>query len=64
MRETILSNATENCYIILYDLISRLWYIATSGPFCKDRGYTYRNYDISYINAMRLVDMLPGKIVK
>ena len=35
-RKTILPNATENCYIILYDLVSRLWYIATCGPFCKD----------------------------
>ena len=33
-RETILSNANENWYI--YDLFSRLWYIATCGPFCKD----------------------------
>ena len=24
------------CYIILYDLVSRLWYIATSEHFCKD----------------------------
>ena len=36
MREIILSNANENWYIILYDLFSRLWYIATCGPFCKD----------------------------
>ena len=35
-REIILPNATENWYIILYDLDSQLWYIATSGPFCKD----------------------------
>ena len=35
-RELILSNANENWYIILYDLFSRLWYIATCGPFCKD----------------------------
>ena len=32
----MLSNANENWYIILYDLFSRLWYIATCGPFCKD----------------------------
>ena len=31
-----MSNANENWYIILYDLFSRLWYIATCGPFCKD----------------------------
>ena len=35
-REIILSNSNKNCYIILYDLFSRLWYIATCGPFCKD----------------------------
>ena len=35
-REITLPNATENWYIILYDLVSRLWYIATCGPFCKD----------------------------
>ena len=36
MPEIILSNANENWYIILYDLFSRLWYIATCGPFCKE----------------------------
>ena len=35
-RDIILSNANENWYILLYDLFSRLWYIATCGPFCKD----------------------------
>ena len=35
-REIILSNANENWYIILYDLFSRLCYIATCGPICKD----------------------------
>ena len=35
-REIILYNANENWYIILYDLFSRLCYIATCGPFCKD----------------------------
>ena len=37
-RAIILPNATENWYyhIILCDLISRLWYIAISRPFCKD----------------------------
>ena len=34
--EIILYNANENLYIILYDLFSRLCYIATCGPFCKD----------------------------
>ena len=37
--EIILYNANENWYIILYDLFSRLCYIATCGPFCKDIGY-------------------------
>ena len=36
MPEIILSNANENWYIIPYDLFSRLCYIATCGPFCKD----------------------------
>ena len=47
--EIILYNANENWYIILYDLFSRLCYIATCGPFCKDAthmllctGYFYR----------------------
>ena len=40
-REIILSNAIENWYIILYDLFSRLWYIATCGPFCKDGTHIY-----------------------
>ena len=35
-REIILPNATGNWYVILYDLVSRLWCIATSGPFCKN----------------------------
>ena len=34
--EIILYNTNENWYIILYDLFSRLYYIATCGPFCKD----------------------------
>ena len=34
--EIILYNANENWYIILYDLFSRLCYISTCGPFCKD----------------------------
>ena len=34
--EIILYNANKNWYIILYDLFSRLYYIATCGPFCKD----------------------------
>ena len=38
----MLSNAIENWYIILYDLFSRLWYIATCGPFCKDVTHIYR----------------------
>ena len=34
--EIILYNANENWYIILYNLFSRLRYIATCGPICKD----------------------------
>ena len=34
--EIIVYNPNENWYIILYDLFSRLCYIATCGPFCKD----------------------------
>ena len=34
--EIILSNANENWYTILYDVFSRLCYIATCGRFCKD----------------------------
>ena len=34
--EIILYNANKNWYIILFDLFSRLCYIATCGPFCKD----------------------------
>ena len=37
--EIILYNANENWYIILYDLFSRLCYIATCGPFCKDASH-------------------------
>ena len=33
--EIILYNANENWFIILYDLFSRLWYIATCGPFVR-----------------------------
>ena len=40
-RETILSDANENWYILLYDLFSRLWYIATCGPFCKDATHIF-----------------------
>ena len=40
--EIILSNANENWYIILYDLFSRLCYIATCGPFCKDATHMYK----------------------
>ena len=44
--EIILYNANENWYIILYDLFSRLCYIATCGPFCKDATHI-RKYLIS-----------------
>ena len=41
--EIMLSNANENWYIILYDLFSRLCYIATCGPFCKDATHITNN---------------------
>ena len=48
--EIILSNANENWYIILYDLFSRLCYIATCGPFCKDATHIwYVRITITYI---------------
>ena len=43
--EIILSNANENWYIILYDLFSRLCYIATCGPFCKDATHIGDKYN-------------------
>ena len=50
--EINLYNANENWYIILYDLFSRLCYIATCGPFCKDATHILISdilYIISYI---------------
>ena len=44
--EIILSNANENWYIILYDLFSRLCYIATSEPFCKDATHIVNQYTV------------------
>ena len=35
MREIFLPNATGNWYVILYDLVSRLWFIVACGHFCK-----------------------------
>ena len=50
--EIILSNANENWYnIILYDLFSRLCYIATCGPFCKDATQMVKtNYMVALSN--------------
>ena len=48
----MLSNANENWYVRHYDLFSRLWYIATCGPFCKDATHITNN--ISY-EAMKLL---------
>ena len=50
--DIILSNANENWYIILYDLFSRLWYIATCGPFCKDA--THISYLLVLVSIMTL----------
>ena len=61
-REMILSNANENWYIILYDLFSRLWYIATCGPFCKDATHiAYRKTHSTY-KASQAFDMLMEEI--
>ena len=51
--EIILYNAHENWYVILYDLFSRLCYIATCGPFCKDATHIYYmyNYSVLYMPA-------------
>ena len=50
--EIIVSKSNENWYIILYDLFSRLCYIATCGPFCKDVTHIWRRrtdiIDLSY----------------
>ena len=50
--EIILSNANENWYIILYDLFSRLCYIATCGPFCKDATHICNRYNRHKHNVM------------
>ena len=47
--EIILSNAYENWYIKLYDLFSRLCYIATCGPFCKDATYISSSNSLSVL---------------
>ena len=59
-------NATENWYIILYDLVSRLWYISTSGPFCMDGSHndtfpsTYLQTTITHRRpALNFVTQLP-----
>ena len=51
----ILSNANENWYIILYDLFTRLCYIATCGPFCKDATHIrkYSKYSITIIGNIK-----------
>ena len=53
--EIILSNAHENWYIKLYDLFSRLCYIATCGPFCKDATHIVvdKNNNQSYKASIR-----------
>ena len=55
--EIILSNANENWYIILYDLFSRLCYIATCEPFCKDATHmrNMKNQQIYVIIIMHLL---------
>ena len=53
--EIILSNANENWYIILYDLFSRLCYIATCGPFCKDATHIFFSV-IHFIEFYQIFD--------
>ena len=48
--EIILYNANENWYIILYGLFSRLCYIATCGPFCKDATHIVNQHDTNCIS--------------
>ena len=57
--EIMLSNANENWYIILYDLFSRLCYIATCGPFCKDATHICLPSLISH--SSRIIDILAGQ---
>ena len=47
-REITLPHATGSWYIILYDLVLRLWYITTCRPFCKDASH------IEYIYTSRM----------
>ena len=54
--EIILYNANENWYIILYDLFSRLCYIATCGPFCKDA--THIGYSIYIMCLIHFREMV------
>ena len=58
--EIILYNANENWYIILYDLFSRLCYIATCGPFCKDATHITMCFSqwIHYTRAKQTCEML------
>ena len=49
--EIILSNANENWYSMLYDLFSRLCYIATCGPFCKDATHIWFNFNWSTLSG-------------
>ena len=52
----MLSNANENWYIILYDLFSRLWYIATCGPFCKDATHLIKGGSFQIMSKLRCID--------
>ena len=58
--EIIVSNANENWYIILYDLFSRLCYIATCGPFCKDATHifdTFYNLNFLYLQQISIYSL-------
>ena len=54
----MLSDANENWYIILYDLFSRLWYIATCGPFCKDATHIRLTVGTDNVQASESIKIL------
>ena len=58
--EIILYNANENLYIILYDLFSRLCYIATCGPFCKDATHMIIDHQNNFLHILVYFVLLHG----
>ena len=55
--EIIVSKANENWYIILYDLFSRLCYIATCGPFCTDATHISMSEILIFIKKHFVLDL-------